>query len=58
MHQMIEDPTALMVRIGELVTAKRQFAARMDDNGVWCLSYGGPVLGRYREDGKVEVIKE
>lgn len=58
MHQVIDDPTALMVRIGELVTQGRQFSAVQEINGKWLLAYGGPALGRRREDGKVEVINE
>ena len=57
MHTMFSDPTALVVRIGELVTQGRQFAVVPRD-GSWSLSYGGPANGRRREDGKVEVINE
>lgn len=49
MHQVIDDPTALMVRIGELVSQGRQFSAVQDDNGKWLLAYGGPPLGRARD---------
>ena len=56
-HQVFSDPTALIARIGELVMQKRQFAVSESD-GRWTLAYGGPALGRRREDGKVEVINE
>lgn len=58
LHQEFNDPTALMVRIGELVNVKRQFAVVHSPAGFWTLSYGGPSVGRKREDGTVEVINE
>ena len=59
MNQMFSDPTALMVRIGELVTQGRQFAVVPEGFNSWSLSYGGPSEGRLREDGKtVEVINK
>lgn len=49
MNQVIDDPTKLIVRIGELVSQGRQFSAVQDDNGKWLLAYGGPPLGRARD---------
>lgn len=48
-HQVIDDPTALQVRIGELIVQGRQFSAAQDANGRWTLTFGGPSWGRKRQ---------